>query len=202
MSGWLTSQGKVSKLSRMSMQAALDTMEEKMMKTIEFVHSEFATVRTGKASTSLVENIQVEAYGTHMRLRELAGISTPEPRLIVIQPWDTSVVQAVVSSIQKSELGINPVVDGKLIRIPIPQLDQERRKELGKVLKHMSEEGRVAIRNERRHGMEAVKKLQKDGKITEDDLKHAEKEIQNKTDEYIKEIDTVLAHKEKEILAV
>ena len=184
------------------MQAALDAMEEQMMKTVEFVHSEFATVRTGKASTSLVENIQVEAYGTHMRLRELAGISTPEPRLIVIQPWDTSVVQAVVSSIQKSELGINPVVDGKLIRIPIPQLDQERRKELGKVLKHMSEEGRVAIRNERRHGMEAVKKLQKDGKITEDDLKHAEKEIQNKTDEYIKEIDTVLAHKEKEILAV
>ncbi len=186
----------------MSMQAALDTMEEQMMKTVEFVHSEFASVRTGKASTSLVENIQVETYGTHMRLRELAGISTPEPRLIVIQPWDATVVQAVVSAIQKSELGINPMVDGKLIRIPIPQLDQERRKELSKVLKHMSEEGRVAIRNERRHGIEAVKKLQKDGKITEDDLKHAEKEIQNKTDEYIKEIDTVLAHKEKEILAV
>ena len=186
----------------MSMQAALDTMEEQMMKTVEFVHSEFNTVRTGKASTSLVENIQVEAYGTHMRLRELAGISTPEPRLIVIQPWDTTVVQAVVHSIQKSELGINPVVDGKLIRIPIPQLDQERRKELNKVLKHMGEEGRVAIRNERRHGMEAVKKLQKDGKITEDDLKQGEKEIQNKTDEYIKEIDTALAHKEKEILAV
>jgi ribosome recycling factor len=186
----------------MSMQAALDEMEEKMMKTVAFVHDEFAKVRTGKASTSLVENIQVEAYGTHMRLRELAGISTPEPRLIVIQPWDATVVQAVVHAIQKSELGINPVVDGKLIRIPIPQLDQERRKELDKVIKHMAEEGRVAIRNERRHGIEAVKKLQKDGKITEDDLKHAEKEIQNKTDEYIKEIDTVLAHKEKEILAV
>ena len=186
----------------MSLQAALDLMEEKMMKTVEFVHQEFATVRTGKASTSLVENIQVEAYGSHMRLRELAGISTPEPRLIVIQPWDTSIVQAVASAIQKSELGINPRIDGKLIRLPIPELDQERRRELDKVCKRMAEEGRVAIRNERRHGLEAIKKLQKDGKITEDELKHAEKEVQNKTDEYVKEIETVLAHKEKEILAV
>lgn len=186
----------------MSLQDALDTMEEKMMKTLEFVHEEFAKIRTGKASTSLVENIQVEVYGTHMRLRELAGIATPEPRLIVIQPWDTSVVQSVVHAIQKSELGINPVVDGKIIRIPIPQLDQERRRELDKVCKHMAEDGRVAIRNERRHGIDAVKKLEKDGKITEDELKQGEKEIQNKTDEYIKEIDTVLAHKEKEILAV
>src|SRR3989442_15851659 len=186
----------------MTLQEALDAMEEKMMKTVEFVHNEFATVRTGKASTSLVENIQVEAYDTTMRLRELAGISTPEPRLIVIQPWDARLVMAVDKAIQKSELGINPVVDGKIIRIPIPQLDQERRKELDKVCKHMAEEGRVAIRNERRHGIDAVKKLQKDGKITEDELKHAEKEIQNKTDEYIKEIDTVLTHKERDILAV
>jgi ribosome recycling factor len=186
----------------MTLQEALDAMEEKMMKTLEFVHNEFAKIRTGKASTSLVENIQVEAYGTHMRLRELAGISTPEPRLIVIQPWDASVVQHVVHGIQKSELGINPVVDGKIIRIPIPELDQERRRELDKVIKHMAEEGRVAVRNERRHGIDAVKKLQKDSKITEDELKHAEKEIQNKTDEYIKEIDTVLSHKEKEILGV
>jgi ribosome recycling factor len=186
----------------MSLQATLDLMEEKMMKTVEFVHQEFATVRTGKASPSLVENIQVEAYGSHMRLRELAGISTPEPRLIVIQPWDASIVQAVASAIQKSELGINPRIDGKVIRLPIPELDQERRKELDKVCKRMAEEGRVAVRNERRHGLEAVKKLQKDGKITEDELKHAEKEVQAKTDEYIKEIDTVLSHKEKEILAV
>lgn len=184
------------------MQAALDDMEEKMMKTVEFVHNEFAKIRTGKASVSLVENIQVDAYGTHMRLRELAGIATPEPRLIVIQPWDATVVQAISSAIQKSELGINPIVDGKIIRIPIPQLDQERRKELDKVIKHMAEEGRVAIRSERRHGLDAVKKLEKDGKITEDELSQAEKEVQKKTDEYIKEIDTVLAHKEKEILAV
>jgi len=186
----------------MTLQEVLDGMEEQMMKTLEFVHNEFATVRTGKASTSLVENIQVEAYGTHMRLRELAGISTPESRLIVIQPWDPTVVQAVEKAILKSELGITPQVDGKIIRIPIHELDAERRKELDKVVKRMAEEGRVAIRNERRHAIEAAKKLQKDGRITEDDLKHAEKDIQHKTDEYIKEIDTVLAHKEKEILAV
>jgi ribosome recycling factor len=186
----------------MTLQELLDQMEEKMMKTLEVVHNEFATVRTGKASTSLVENIQVEAYGTHMRLRELAGISTPESRLIVIQPWDPSVVHAVEKAILKSELGITPIVDGKILRIPIPELDQERRRELDKVVKKMAEDGRIAIRNERRHAIEQAKKLQKDGKITEDDLKHAEKDIQHKTDEYIKEIDTVLAHKEKEILAV
>jgi len=186
----------------MTLQEVLDGMEEKMMKTVEFVHNEFATVRTGKASTSLVENIQVEAYGGHMRLRELAGISTPEPRLIVIQPWDPTVAPAVAKAIQKSELGITPSVDGKLIRIPIPELDQERRRELDKVIKRMAEEGRVAVRNERRQAHELAKKLQKESKITEDDLRRAEKEIQQKTDEYIKEIDTVLAHKEKDILAV
>ena len=184
----------------MSLQAVLDAMEEKMMKTLEFVHHEFASVRTGKASPALVESIPVEAYGSTMRLRELAGISTPEPRLIVIQPWDPTVVQAVAKGIQASSLGIMPQVDGKIIRIPIPELDQERRQQLDKHVKKLAEDGRVAIRNERRAGMDAVKKLQKESKITEDDLKHAEKDIQHKTDEYIKEIDTVLAHKEKEIL--
>ena len=186
----------------MTLQEVLDSMEEKRMKTLEFVHSEFATVRTGKASTSLVEYIPVEAYGSHMRLRELAGISTPEPRLIVVQPWDATLVQAVEKAIMKSELGVNPRVDGKIIRIPIPELDQERRRELDKICKKMAEDGRIAIRSERRHAHDLAKKLQKDGDITEDELKHSEKEIQNKTDEYIKEIDTVLSHKEKEILAV
>jgi ribosome recycling factor len=185
-----------------TIQEVYDLMEEKMMKSVEWVHNEMATIRTGKASTSLVENIQVEAYGGHVRLRECAGISTPEPRMIVIQPWDPSVVQAVVKAIETSKIGINPVVDGKIIRLPIPQLSQERRQELDRVVKKTAEEGRVAIRNERRMGLEQVKKLQKDGKITEDDLKHAEKEIQKRTDEYIKEIDTVAQHKEKEILTV
>ena len=159
----------------MTLQEVLDSMEEKMMKTLEFVHSEFATVRTGKASTSLVENIPVEAYGSHMRLRELAGISTPEPRLIVVQPWDATLVQAVEKAIMKSELGVNPRVDGKIIRIPIPELDQERRRELDKVCKKMAEDGRIAIRNERRHAHDLAKKLQKDGDITEDELKHSRK---------------------------
>ena len=112
----------------MNLQEVLDTMEEKMMKTFEVVHNEFATVRTGKASPALVENIQVEAYDTHMRLRELAGISTPEPRLIVIQPWDPTVVQAVIKAIQQSPLGVTPVVDGKIIRLPIPELSEEARR--------------------------------------------------------------------------
>ncbi len=186
----------------MSMQDVLDTMEEKMMKTLDVVHGEFATVRTGKASTSLVENIQVDAYGGHVHLKEVAGISTPEPRLIVIQPWDPSVVQAIEKAIMGSELGITPNVDGKIIRIPIPELDTERRQELDKVCKRMAEEGRIAIRNERRHAIEGVKKLQKAGEITEDELAHAEKEIQKKTDEYVGEIDSTLKHKEDEILQI
>ncbi|MCX7887648.1 MAG: ribosome recycling factor [Verrucomicrobiae bacterium] len=186
----------------MNLQEVLDKMEEKMMKTLEVVQHEFATVRTGKASTALVENIQVEAYGAQMRLREVAGLSTPEPRLIVIQPWDPSIVPAVVKAIQMSSLGIQPVSDGKIIRIPIPELDQERRQQLDKHIKKLAEDGRIAIRNERREAMEATRKLQKEGKITEDELRRAEKEIQAKTDEYIKEIDTILAHKEKEILSV
>ncbi len=185
-----------------TLQEVYDLMEEKMMKSVEWVHNEMSTIRTGKASTSLVENIQVEAYGGHVRLRECAGISTPEPRMIVIQPWDPSVVQAVVKAIEVSKVGINPIVDGKIIRLPIPQLSQERRLELDKIVKKVAEEGRVAIRNERRTGLEQAKKLQKEGKITEDDLKHSEKEIQKKTDEYTKEIDTVTTNKEKEILTV
>ena len=131
-------------------------MEEKMMKSLEFVQNEFAKIRTGKASVSLVENIQVEAYGTHMRLRELAGIATPEPRLIVIQPWDASVVQNVTHAIQKSELGINPVVDGKLIRVPLPEMSRERRQEFVKTAHKLAEEGRVHVRNVRHGALDAM----------------------------------------------
>ena len=186
----------------MALEDVLVQTEARFKKAIDALRHDVGSVRTGRATPSLVESLQVEAYGTHMRLRELAGISIPEARLIVIQPWDASLVMAIDKAIQKSELGINPIVDGKIIRIPIPQLDQERRKELDKVCKKLAEDGRIAIRNERRQALEQAKKLQKDGAITEDDLKHAEKEIQNKTDEYTKEIDTVLANKEKEILAV
>jgi ribosome recycling factor len=180
----------------------MEQMEEKMMKSAEVVEHEFATIRTGKASPSLVENIMVDYYGSHTRLRELAGISTPEPRLIVIQPWDPASVDAAEKAIMKSKLGITPIKDGRILRIPIPELSEERRKDLGKVIKQMAEEGRVAIRHVRREANEQIKKLQKDGKITEDQMYKAEKDVQTRTDEYIREIDELLEHKEKDIMEI
>ncbi len=186
----------------MAIQDILDDMELRMMKSLEVIQDEFSKIRTGKASPSLVDNIQVEAYGGHMRLRELASITTPEPRLIIIQPWDAQNVHAVEHAIQKSGLGINPLVDGKIIRVPIPELSEERRRELDKVVKKMAEDGRVAVRHIRRDAMESAKKAKKAGEIGEDDEKHVEQEIQTKTDQYIAEIEKELARKEKEILTV
>src|SRR5690242_1797552 len=176
--------------------------EEKMMKTEQVVQHEFAGVRTGKASPGLVENIQVEAYGSQMRIRELAGITTPEPRVILIQPWDAATIHAVEKAIQKSNLGLNPMVDKKYIRIVLPELSEERRIEFTKIVKKMTEDGRVAIRHVRRDALEHLKKEVKSGDITEDQQEHAEKEIQKLTDEYIGKIETHLTHKEKEIMTV
>jgi ribosome recycling factor len=176
--------------------------EEKMMKTEEVVQHEFSGVRTGKASPALVENIQVEVYGSMMRVRELAGITTPEPRLLLIQPWDASTVHPIEKAIQKSNLGLNPTVDKKLIRIVLPELSQERRIEFTKVVRKMSEDGRVAIRHVRRDAIEHLKKETKNGTITEDQLEAAEKEVQKLTDGYIAKIDQHLVHKEKEIMTV
>ncbi|MBI4661461.1 MAG: ribosome recycling factor [Verrucomicrobia bacterium] len=176
--------------------------EEKMIKTEEIVQHEFSGVRTGKASPALVENIQVEVYGAHMRIRELAGITTPEPRLILIQPWDVNTVHPIEKAIQKSNLGVNPAVDKKLIRIVLPELSQERRVEFTKIVRKMAEDGRVAVRHVRRDAIEHLKKESKDGKITEDDLASGEKEVQKLTDQYIAKIDAHLAHKEKEIMTV
>lgn len=176
--------------------------EEKMMKTEEIVQHEFAGVRTGKASPALVENIQVEVYGAHMRIRELAGITTPEPRLIVIQPWDATTLHPIEKAIQKSNLGVNPAIDKKIIRIVLPELSQERRVEFTKIVRKMAEDGRVAIRHVRRDAIEHLKKEAKEGTITEDDLAHAEKEIQKLTDQYVAKLDAHLVHKEKEIMTV
>lgn len=176
--------------------------EERMMKTTEVVQNEFSSVRTGKASSALVENIMVDAYGVHMSMKQLAGITTPESRLLVLQAFDPSNVQAIEKAIRESKLGISPVVDGRIIRLPIPELSEERRRELGKVIKKMAEDGRVAIRHVRRDSLEAAKKLQKDGKISEDDLANGEKEVQKLTDQYIAEIDKALAVKEKDIMIV
>ncbi len=176
--------------------------EEKMMKTTEVVHHEFSSIRTGRASSALVENIMVDAYGTQMNMKQLAGITTPEARLLVLQAFDPSNVQAIEKAIRESKLGISPVVDGKIIRLPIPELSEERRRELGKLIKKMSEDGRVAIRHVRRDAIESIKKLQKSGEISEDEAANAEKEIQKLTDQYIAEVDKSLGAKEKEIMTV
>ena len=176
--------------------------EDKMIKTEEVVKHEFSGVRTGKASPGLVENIQVEAYGSHMRIRELAGITTPEPRLILIQPWDANTIHPIEKAIQKSNLGLNPAVDKKFIRIVLPELSEERRIEFTKVVRKMAEDGRVAIRHVRRDTIEHLKKESKQGGVSEEDLEHAEKETQKLTDQYIAKIDEHLAIKEKEIMTV
>ena len=176
--------------------------EEKMIKTEEVVQHEFSGVRTGKASPSLVENILVEVYGSQMRIRELAGITTPEPRMLMIQPWDAGTVHPIEKAIQKSNLGLNPAVDKKMIRIVLPELSQERRQEFIKIVKKMAEDGRVAIRHVRRDAIEQLKKDEKSGGVTEDQVESAEKEVQKLTDQYIAKIDTHLAHKEKEIMVV
>src|SRR3954464_1837923 len=146
--------------------------EEKMMKTEEGVQNEFSGVRTGKASPSLVENILVEVYGSNMRIRELAGITTPEARMLVVTPWDAATLHPIEKAIQKANLGLNPTVQGKLIRIVLPELSEERRHEFVKVVHKMTENGRVAIRHVRRDAMEHMKKESKEGIITEDDLEH------------------------------
>jgi ribosome recycling factor len=186
----------------MTLDDVLLEAEEKMTKTEEVVAKEFAGVRTGKASAGLVENVQVEVYGSMMRIRELAGITTPESRVIMIQPWDASTVHAIEKAIQKANLGLNPAVDKKNIRIVLPELSTERRNEFVKIVKKMTEDGRVAIRHVRRDAMEALKKAAKEGGVTEDQVETAEKEIQKLTDQYIAKLDGHLAHKEKEIMTV
>jgi ribosome recycling factor len=176
--------------------------EDKMSKTEQVVVNEFSGVRTGKASPALVENILVEVYGAQMRIRELAGITTPEPRTLTIQPWDTNSLHPIEKAIQKSNLGLTPSIQGRAIRIFFPELSQERRQEFVKIVRKMAEDGRVAIRHVRRDAMEQLKKHAHDSGITEDDVKHAEKELQKLTDEYIGKIDQHVLHKEKEIMTV
>jgi len=176
--------------------------EESMEKAADYMAHEFSSVRTGKASPSLVEGIDVEAYGSMMKLKQLALISTPEPRLLVITPFDASTVQAIEKALKESKLGIQPLVDGKIIRLPIPALSEERRRDLVKTLKHIAEETRVRIRAARRDGMESLKKGQKEGAITEDVLGTCEKEVQKLTDDYVKKVDDTFASKEADIMKV
>jgi len=187
----------------MALDDVLLETEEKMLKTTEVLKEELAAIRTGKASPDLVSHIRVDAYGTSMVLRDMAAITTPEPRLLMVQPWDASNVDPIRKALEESKsLGITPLVDGKIIRLPIPELSEERRTDLVKTSKRIAEEGRVAIRGSRRHGMDAVKKMQKAGDLTEDQLNDAEGEIQKLTDQYVAEIDKMLEHKEAELMKV
>ena len=176
--------------------------EEKMDKAVAFLGQELQGIRTGKASPSLVENITVDYYGSQSRLRDIANISTPEPRLIAISPFDPSSLAAIEKAIVAANIGLAPMNDGRLIRLAIPELTEERRQELAKVAKRTTEDQRVAVRNIRRDANDKIKVLQKDGKITEDDRDSALEDIQKATDEHIKKMDTALAAKEADILEV
>jgi len=176
--------------------------EEKMEKTLSVLHEQFSGLRTGKASPSLVENVKVLYYGAPTRLKEIANISTPEPRLIVINSYDPNALADIEKAILAANLGLTPMNDGRLIRIPIPELSQERRTELTKVARRIAEEARVSIRNIRRDANEHIKALQKNGKISEDERDQTLEQVQKDTDEYIAKIDSLLKDKEKDIMAV
>lgn len=177
-------------------------LKDNMDRDLQSLEKSFGRVRTGRASLSLLDGIKVDYYGTATPLNQVASLSIPESRQILISPWDASVIGAIEKAIQKSELGLMPNSDGKLIRINIPPLTQERRKELVKVVKKMAEESKVRIRNERRDANEKLKALKKDNKISEDDLFGSQTDVQKITDDYIKKTDQVLAVKEKEILEI
>jgi len=176
--------------------------EDRMNKRVEGFHSELKTIRAGRANASVLDKVAVEYYGAVTPIAQIGSISTPEPRMLVIQPWDASILGEIEKAINKSEIGITPQNDGKVIRLNFPPLTEERRKELVKTVKKYSEEAKVQVRNVRRDAMDDFKKKQKASEITEDDLKGIEKDIQTLTDKYIKEIDDITSAKEKEILEV
>lgn len=176
--------------------------EQKMLKTIEAVKSDFGSVRAGRANASVLDRIQVEYYGAPTPLNQVAAISSPDPRQLVIQPWDSSLLREIEKSILTSELGINPQNDGKVIRLTFPQLTEERRKELTKQVHKYGENGKIAVRNVRRDTMDKIKSAKKKSEITEDDAKDFEKELQDVTDKFTKKIDTLVEEKVQELMSV
>jgi ribosome recycling factor len=186
----------------MSSDEILMEAEDKMIKTEQVLVNQLSGVRTGKASPSLVENIQAEVYGSMMRIRELGSITTPEPRQLLIQPWDNAALQPIEKAIQKANLGLSPTVQGRAIRLTFPELSTERRLEFVKMAKKMTEDSRVAIRHVRRDALEELKKAVKASETSEEEQESVEKEIQKLTDQYIGKLETHLTHKEKEITTV
>jgi ribosome recycling factor len=183
-------------------ESTLKDAEHKMGRAVEVTREEFTTVRTGRATPAILNRVTVDYYGAPTPLNQLASFSVPEPRLLVIQPYDKNAMSAMEKAIMQSDLGLTPSNDGNVIRLAFPQLTEERRKELIKVVHQRSEEGRVSVRNVRRHAKEELERLQKDGEISEDDLARAEKELQKTTDRYVGEIDEMLRHKEHELMEV
>ncbi len=180
----------------------VDEAKDKMHKAVVHLQDEFGAVRTGRATPALVEKLRVDAYGSEMPLQQLAGFSVPEPRVLVISPYDKGTMKAIEKAIQASDLGVNPSNDGAVIRITFPELTAERRKDLVKVVKARAEDARVAVRNVRRHTRQELEHSEKDGEISQDELDRVEKELEKLTHDVVAEIDTMLAHKEKELLEV
>ncbi len=180
----------------------IDTAKEKMTKTIDLMRKELSSLRAGRANPQILDKVLVDYYGTPTAISKIGNVSAPEPRLLVIAPWEPKMIGPIEKAILKSDLGLNPANDGKVIRLLVPELNEERRKELVKQVKKQIEEGKVSVRNIRRDGVEQIKKLKKDSKITEDDQKLAETELQKATDKAIKELDEVGSAKEKEIMSV
>lgn len=176
--------------------------DDRMKKAIETMKKDYSTIRAGRATPGLLDKVMVEYYGVPSPINQVANISVPEPRLLVIQPWEKTLIPEIEKAIMKSDLGLNPNSDGTVIRIAIPQLTQERRNELVKVVKKKAEDSRVVIRNIRRDGNDQLKAFEKDGEISEDDNRRGQEEVQKLTDKYIKEIDHILDNKEKEIMEV
>ena len=177
-------------------------VEEKMNKRVEGFNAELKTIRAGRANAQVLDKVSIDYYGTQTPIAQVGSISSPEPRMLVIQPWDASVLKEIEKAILKSEVGVTPQNDGKVIRLSFPPLTEERRKELVKTVKKYSEEAKVQVRNARRDAMDDYKTQKKNGEVTEDELKTIEKDIQALTDKYIKEIDEITSAKEKEILEV
>ena len=177
-------------------------LTRRMDGAVEVLHKEFGGLRTGRASASLLEPVMVNAYGADMPMNQVGTISVPEPRMISVQVWDKGLVSSVEKAIQDAGLGLNPSADGQLVRVPIPALTEERRTEMTKIAGKYAEEARVAVRNVRRHGMDELKKMEKDGNISKDEHHDYADEIQKLTDEYVKKVDETLSHKEAEIMQV
>ena len=180
----------------------LSALEKRMSGALDALKKEFSGLRTGRASASLLEPVQVDAYGSSMPLTQVGTISVPEPRMLTVQVWDKALVSHVDKAIREAGLGLNPMADGQLVRVPIPALNEERRNELKKIAHKYTEQARVAVRNVRRDGMEMLKKMEKDGTLSQDDQRKSSEKVQQLTDGYIKKIDDALAHKETEITQV